>query len=126
VDPRLVLNIDVAPTLAALAGVPAPNADGQSLLQPLRYPASVQWRTDFLIEHLAQDGKDIPTYCAVRNDQYKYVLYANGGRELYDLKADPLELKNQAGNPAFQPIQSALQARLAQLCVPPPPGSGLP
>ncbi len=126
VDPRLVLNIDVAPTLAALAGVPAPNADGMSLLQPLRYPFSVQWRTDFLVEHLAENSTDIPTYCAVRNEQYMYVDYASGSQELYDLTNDPFELNNQAKNPAFGSILTSMRARLAELCVPPPPGSGLP
>jgi N-acetylglucosamine-6-sulfatase len=121
-----VLNIDVAPTLAALAGVPAPNADGTSLLQALRFPSSVQWRTDFLVEHLSENSNDIPTYCAVRNEDYMYVDYAGGARELYDLANDPFELNNQAKNPAFGPILTSMRTRLAKLCVPPPPGSGLP
>jgi hypothetical protein len=33
---------------------------------------------------------------------------------------------NQVKNPAFASTLSAIQARLAALCVPPPPGSGLP
>jgi len=126
VDDRLVLGIDVAPTLAELAGVPAPGAEGHSLLQPLRYPFSSQWRTDFLVEHMREDARDIPTYCAVRNETTMYVDYADGSQELYDLTNDPFELVNQAKNPAFASTLSAMQARLAQLCVPPPPGSGLP
>ncbi|MFL5736697.1 MAG: sulfatase [Actinomycetota bacterium] len=126
VDDRMVLGIDVAPTIAALAGVAAPGADGRSLLQPLRYPFTSQWRSDFLVEHMSENAKDIPTYCAVRNETTMYVDYATGSEELYDLTNDPYELQNQAGNPAFASVLSAMRARLAELCVPPPPGSGLP
>ena len=55
-----------------------------------------------------------------------YVDYADGSQELYNLANDPYELLNQAKNPAYASTLSAMQARVAQLCVPPPPGSGLP
>ena len=54
-DPNLVLNIDLAPTFAALAGVPAPGAEGRSLL-PLLADATFTWRDDFLIEHHRDDA----------------------------------------------------------------------
>ena len=41
----------------------------------------------------------MPTYCAVRGGQYKYVLYQTGEEELYDLQLDAGELENQASNP---------------------------
>lgn len=47
-----VLNIDVAPTLAALAGVVVPVAiDGASFAPLLVGPAPATWRTAFLLEH---------------------------------------------------------------------------
>src|SRR5262249_28576835 len=47
---EMVLNIDYAPTFAALAGLPPPaEANGQSLL-PL-FQGDAVWRTDFLEEN---------------------------------------------------------------------------
>ena len=50
-----------------------------------------------------------------------YVKYDTGEEELYDLSADPLELKNQAGNPAYSTERAQLHARMIELCSPPPP-----
>jgi arylsulfatase A-like enzyme len=46
-DERLVANIDIAPTIAEAAGVPLPEADGFSLLQPTTRDALLlEWRYD--------------------------------------------------------------------------------
>jgi len=121
-DPHLAVNIDLAPTFAALVGRKMPGAEGRSLVPLLagRHPA---WRHDFLIEHLAgRPQKDVPTYCAVRSTRYKYVLYQTREEELYDLKLDPYELDNRASDPALNPVKDRLHARLAVLCKPRPPG----
>jgi N-acetylglucosamine-6-sulfatase len=118
----LVANIDVAPTFAAAAGVSAPGAEGQSLLPLLTDPAA-PWRTRLLIEHADTDNFiPVPTYCALRNQRYLYVDYGTGEEELYDLKTDPLELQNLAGDPAFDAKRRSLHRVLVSLCNPPPPG----
>ncbi len=121
-DPHLALNIDLASTFAALAGRTMPGAEGRSLV-PLvsgRHPA---WRHDFLVEHLnGRPQRDVPTYCAVRSQRYKYVLYQTREEELYDLKLDPYELDNRASDSALSPVKERLHARLAVLCKPRPPG----
>ena len=119
-DGNLALNIDVAPTFADLADVPAPSADGGSLL-PLLGSAGAPWRSDFLIEHVASHP-EIPTYCAVRNQQYLYVLYRRGDQELYDLAADPYQLENRAADPLFAGVVQSMRTRLGELCSPAPPG----
>lgn len=120
VDPRLVLNVDVAPTVADTAGVAAPGSEGSSLLPVLR-GEDPPWRHDFLVEHM-EGSNPVPTYCAVRSESAMYVRYETGEEELYDLGADPFELTNLAGDPARAVELDAARRRLAELCVPPPPG----
>jgi N-acetylglucosamine-6-sulfatase len=116
------LNVDVAPTFAALAGIRAPGAEGTSLMPVLENDAA-GWRTEFVIEHMEQDpGKEAPTFCAVRTARYKYVEYTSGEIELYDLSVDPNELHNVAGSPELAAIQAKLRADDARLCSPRPPG----
>lgn len=112
-DKSLVANIDIAPTVAALAGANAPAfVDGRSLV-PLLRNQQPSWRKAMLVEHFpkssagrAQDpdndggtraaANKPPTYHAVRTSKYTYVEYVTGERELYDLVKDPRQLTNIA------------------------------
>jgi N-acetylglucosamine-6-sulfatase len=120
-DDHLVANIDLAPTFAELAGVPAPNVDGTSLVPLLQSPDPGSWRTDFLVEHLKIVSIDMPTYCSVRNEGFLYVWYATREEELYDLAADPWELQNVASDPTYAETLAQLRQRKAELCDPLPP-----
>lgn len=119
---EMVLNVDVAPTFAELAGVPATTAQGLSLLGLIDGSTST-WRTDFLLEHVrtAVNGIAVPAYCGVRTTSAKYVRYADGQEELYDLLADPFEMQNLAAEPAYADEKAALHQRTRELCVPTPP-----
>ena len=86
----LALNIDIAPTIADVAGVPV-TTDGRSLV-PILGRRSASWRTRFLIEHM-EGTNPVPTYCAVRTDRFLFASYATGERELYDLEADPFRAR---------------------------------
>lgn len=116
----LAANVDLAPTIADAVGIPAPGAEGISLLPALRGEPGPT-REDLLIEHLA-GANPVPTYCAVRSRRWMYVRYADGFEELYDLADDPYELQNLAGDPAVAGILRERRTRLAELCDPPPPG----
>jgi N-acetylglucosamine-6-sulfatase len=65
-DERLALNIDIAPTIAELAGVAAPDVDGRSLLRPLD-------REAFLIE--------LPAFTALHTRDTLYIEWRDGRRE---------------------------------------------
>ena len=119
----LALNVDLAPTIAAAAGVPAPGVEGRSLLPVLRGGGRPASREDLLVEHLAGTNP-VPTYCAVRSRGWMYVRYTDGQEELYDLRADPGQLRNLAGEPSRRGRLQERRARLDVLCEPPPPGYG--
>jgi arylsulfatase A-like enzyme len=117
-EDHLVANIDLAPTIADVADVKLPGAEGKSLV-PLLKGTAETWRHALLIEHL-RGRNPIPTYCAVRTERYLFASYDTGERELYDLNADPFELRNLAGT---QPgLEGRLDVTLRSLCDPPPPG----
>ncbi len=119
-DPHLVLNMDLAPTFAALAGLSIPSRDGMSLL-PLLQSRQAPWRKEFLIEN-SQAVDHIPKFCALRTKRYLYVDYGTSEQELYDLDADPFQLQNLAGDPGRLTLLVSLNARMRALCSPPPPG----
>jgi arylsulfatase A-like enzyme len=124
---QLVGNVDLAPTFAALAGIKAPGAEGRSLLPLLDSTAAdpPPWRSRMLVEHLrgtlGAAALEVPTFCAVRSDRYKYVAYATREEELYDLVADPAELVNRATDPTLRTVLLGLRGDVRRLCNPPPP-----
>ncbi len=125
VEPRLVGNVDIAPTLADLAGVQAPQSvDGVSFARILRDP-SRSWSRTLLIEHAFRSETTTgrgPSYCGVRTGRYLFVHYTTGLEELYDERLDPFELRNIAGRPSAAPVQNHLRQATRRLCTPPPPG----
>ena len=85
--------IDLYPTLTELCEVAAPGVlDGESLLPLLRDPDTLTGRQ--LVTKFDQGN------VSIRTDQMRYIRYADGSEELYDLKKDPNEWKNLSGNEA--------------------------
>ena len=125
IDHHMALNVDIAPTVAALAGVdPGIPQDGRSLVPFLR-ANDPPWRVDGLIEYrgpgqLRRGGP--PPFRAVRTRRFLYVAYDNGWRELYDMRRDPWQLDNVADTPRYASTQAYLARRLATLAHAPPRG----
>ncbi len=122
-DPRIALNIDLAPTFAAAAGAtPTNQVDGSDLMPVLTGAPDASWRHDFLVEHGGGAGV-APPFCEVQNDAgYAYINYFTAhDEELYDLNADSYELTNIAADPGHHDAIAALRARARQLCSPEPP-----
>ncbi len=115
----LVSNVDLAPTIAELAGVRPPLEDGLSLASILRGapPGSLDRRA-VLLEFAGDE--DVPPWWGVRTRSFAYLRSDGGFVELYDVAgvrgaADPLQIHNVAGRRAYAPIVARLDAVLDEL-----------
>ncbi len=108
-----VSTLDVAPTLAALAGVSAeeiaPWCDGESLV-PLMEGGGV--RSMVPMEYAAEGS--IAPMVALRDGRFKASFCPADPPMLHDLEADPLELVNLAGDPAHADTLARLAAEAAR------------
>lgn len=113
---EFVSHVDILPTLAELAGVHVPDGDerplhGQSLVPFLQGREDDTWRHEV---HAAYDGTGIAFYSVrvVRTRAGKLVYHAFGDHELYDMVADPHELRNRFNDPACAALKADLLQRL--------------
>jgi len=99
----MALNVDIAPTILDYAGVKIPESyQGISLAGYTMKQNPAKDRDAFLCEHLWK-FKPIPASEGVRTKDYKYFRYRDHPEheELYDLKNDPLERNNLAGEERY-------------------------
>jgi N-acetylglucosamine-6-sulfatase len=119
----LVICQDIAPTLIELAGGrPGAQIQGRSLL-PLLAGGRAGWRKSFLVEYWAENA--LPwlvgmSYKAVRTERHKLIHWVNRGcagelDELYDLDADPYELRNLIRSRAHAGVRGRLRRELKRL-----------
>jgi N-acetylglucosamine-6-sulfatase len=110
VHPEPVSNVDLAPTIAALAGVtPGQTVDGMSMLDPI--PAD---RPILLDSPKPWLEGGMPAYAGVIENGWQYVKY-EPGHELYDLDADPQQLQNRIGAAGTKGVKAELAATLERL-----------
>ncbi len=119
---QAALNVDLAETIAAAAGI-AVNTEGRNLL-PLILGEQRGWRSSFLIEARMRPKWNLPAYCGFRGQRWKYVQHATGEEELYDLARDPYELRSR--HRARTPMVMAYRQRVQRSECRPPGYSPLP
>lgn len=114
---QMALSFDCPVTMLDLAGIEAPQAMRGRSLVPLVKGDAVEWRKDFFYEHL-YERETIPKSEGVRTERFKYVRYFERNpvyEQLFDLPADPNEVKNLASDPAHERTLATLRARCDEL-----------
>ncbi len=95
--------LDIYPTLIDLCNLPENNKlDGVSLAPVLQKPSTAKDRNVFL------PSNERGSY-AVINTNWRYIRYFDGGEELYNVKEDPNEWNNLAGDEKYRPIMAAME-----------------
>ena len=113
---RTVELLDIFPTLLALTGMPArSDLEGHSLIPQLK-DASAPRESPAITTH--NQGNH-----TIRTEDWRYIRYADGSEELYDLKADPNEWFNIANDPKNAAKKTELAKWLPKVDKPPVPGS---
>ena len=125
------LNVDFAPTLLEMAGIPVPAAmQGRSFAPLARGQTVPDWRQAMYYRywmHLAHFH--IPAHYGVRTDRYKLIHYYGRSLgctgaidrdtspewELFDLHDDPQELHNRFGLAPYAEVQAGLLRTLTEL-----------
>jgi arylsulfatase A-like enzyme len=113
---RTVELLDIFPTLLELAGFPARmDLEGHSIVPQLKDAnAPREWPAITTHNH---DNHGI------RTERWRYIRYADGSEELYDMLADPNEWKNLAGHTEFAEVKRDLGKWLPKVNKKPVPGS---
>ncbi len=118
VSDRMVLNLDIAPTLLDLAGVPVPKEmQGRSWV-PLFKDPKAEFRKDWLYEYYEYpDSHKVKPHRGVRTEQWKLIHFYQDPEEfeLYDLEKDPWEKENLYGKAEHADRVKQLKGRLEEL-----------
>jgi arylsulfatase A-like enzyme len=123
VNNDLVQNIDFAETFLDLAKAPIPDdMQGKSLVPLLRHKTPQDWRTSLYYHYYEYPAvHSVRRHEGVAEKQHKLIRFY--GRdvpgkeewELYDLKTDPHEMKNEVANPKYTAKVTQLKAELQRL-----------
>lgn len=108
--------LDIFPTLVDLAGLPKNETiDGHSL-QPILNDIKTQraWPA-----HTCHG----PGNHSIVTTQWRFIQYADGSEELYNIVEDPYEWKNLAGLTGYVPVLNLLRTHIPEKIAPPMPGN---
>jgi arylsulfatase A-like enzyme len=108
--------LDIYPTLNALCGLPEKtDLDGISLLPQLKDAATPRVRPAITTHNHDNHG--------VRSEHWRYIRYADGSEELYDMRKDPNEWTNLIGNPEYDKVIAEHRKWIPKVSRKPAPGS---
>ncbi|HEX5901646.1 MAG TPA: sulfatase [Actinomycetota bacterium] len=112
VETSFVSTVDLAPTIAGLAGVEPPRSVAGSSLVRLLRTGRDDGLPDRVYAEWVGEGLPVPGWWALRTPGFAYVELTTGERELYALREDPFELENVVDEPRFAAVVERLSAAL--------------
>jgi choline-sulfatase len=99
-----------------LAGLPGrDDLEGVSLVPQLKNASSKKERPAITTHNQGNHG--------IRSERWRYIHYADGSEELYDMQKDPNEWHNLAGKSEYATIITDHKKWLPQVDLPPAPNS---
>ena len=114
----ITLNVDLAPTILAAAGIPTPaNMQGKDLAPLYLDQVPPDWRTEFFYEHPTLRSIDfIPASEALVRADWKYIYWPEHDVEqLFDLMNDPHEENDLINDPVHTARLQEMRQRFASL-----------
>lgn len=112
------LNVDLAPTILAAAGVKAPaTMQGHDIASLYLDAAKPAWRTEFFYEHATiQNTSFIPSSEGLVQKGWKYFYWPDFKLEqLFEMNADPHEENDLANDPLHEKQLAAMRKRFGEL-----------
>jgi len=113
--------LDLIPTVCDYAGIPMPDGlRGRSVRPLAEGNPPAQWR-DFVVSETEFEYENTATGIRgrmLRTPRYKYIVYSEGTlrEQLFDMHADPGEMRNLAVDANKKVVLEECRARLAQWC----------
>ena len=108
--------LDMYPTLLELAKLPANNKlEGHSLVPQLK-DKDTERKWPAITTHNHDNH-------GIRTEEWRYIVYADGSEELYDMKKDPNEWHNLAGKEEYGKVIANLKQFVPKVNKKPAPGS---
>lgn len=121
VNNDLVSNLDFAETFLDAAGVAIPgDMQGVSLKPVLKGETPQNWRKEHYYHYYEYPGvHSVKRHYGISNNQFKLIhyYYDIDEWELYDIKADPKEMKNVYNEPGYAEIRKTLHQKLDSIRV---------
>jgi arylsulfatase A-like enzyme len=114
----ICLNVDFAPTFLDLAGLKTPpDMQGRSLVPLLLGQRPGDWRTSWYYRYYHDPGDhNTRAHYGVGTDSYKLIYFWKKDQwELYDLAADPEEMRNVYSDPAYAGTVKTMKEELYRL-----------
>lgn len=116
VNKDLVSNVDFAETMLDMAGVKVPSdMQGRSMVPVLKGKTPANWRKEHYYHYYEYPAvHSVKRHYGISTDRYKLIhfYYDIDEWELFDMKTDPMELKNVYNDPAYSKIKADLHKRL--------------
>jgi arylsulfatase A-like enzyme len=108
--------LDIYPTLIELAGLTSrDDLEGLSLVPQLRDAAATRERPAITSHNQGNHG--------IRSERWRYIRYADGSEEFYDMETDPHAWTNLAGRAEYATLLAEHRRWIPAVDRPPAPGS---